>query len=267
MTRPARHRPAVRAVLEVTALTGVLVLSGCGWTSASGPASSAYGVAAATGATGSAGSPTTSSPAPPRAPAVYAAARDLALAADSARVDIVVVSDGVRSTRSIVGLIDGTNQEYRASTPSEGSVTVRTVAGKAYVQGDRAFWSSSGAGAQAAALAGTWVSVSPSDAAAIGAISIRSVLEQTFAVPGITGLGAATARVTPGDVDGVAALSLDDPRVDGTGSMTVTSAAPNRLLTLEVPADSVEEGSYAFSQWDEAPLVKAPAAALAVDPT
>lgn len=209
-------------------------------------------------------SPSTTPPAPrPGSAELFAKAKANALAAKSARVSGSLTSKGKAMTLEIAGLLNGSNQRFQMTQAGLGSFELRTVAGKYYLKGDAAFWSTNANKAAARKAAGKYVAVPVAQAKQLGDITIGRLLSSTFDGKEFGTLQGLATEVTDVTVDGQPAYALSDKA--GNGAQLVISA-DGRARILRLVGPTSEPGTLRFSEWNAVPPLAAPTGQVITSP-
>lgn len=229
--------------------------SGSGKTAAASPAgnSSSSSTAAPLTSSGSA----TDSSAIPDAKTLVHEARTASDAAKSSSLHADMTDSGDHEIIDLNGTLDGSNQDATMKT-TEGSVAIRTVDSKTYVNGDKKFWTTAAQAPAAAAsmIAGKWVIAPPSFAATTKDLTIHSFLSQTLGPSSISDAELATATVTRTTYQGQAAFVVTSAKTKN----TITIAADTKYF-LEIngePGKANSPGKVTLSGWNHQPRVEAP---------
>ncbi len=191
----------------------------------------------------------------PSAKEVWANVRKEALAATSATMVGTVTTDTQTMGVTITGETDGDPQRATLDLGgTQGEVTIVTVNKAYYMTGDQAFWTEQAGADAAKALKGKYVVIEEAAAKELGDFQVGAILKEMFSDPE---LSAFESLLTPvqqqrlGDAD---AWVLG---AQGAGQLFVSADGKNQLLKIVGPKSS--PGEFAFSGWNVAPKIAAPA--------
>lgn len=259
----------VKRLSQATAVAAVgFALAACGSSSSSGSATSAASqpaTAASTASAAPATSATTATPdgdtAVPDATTLIHQARAAYKKADSAAMHADVTDTGDHEVIDLKGTMDGSNQEATFET-NEGNTTIRTVAKKYYVKGDKAFWKSAAKAPETTAqlLAGKWVHAPASMASSLQDVTIKSFLDDAIGPDNVSDAELAKATTKKTTYEGQDAYVVTSARTKN----TITIAADTKLV-LEINGEqgtSTSHGKVTLSGWNSQPRVEAPGGAL-----
>jgi len=247
-----------------------LTLAACGSSSSSGSPTSAAKAAGSSAATASAApSPATSAAtgdsdaAVPDATTLIHQARAAYKKAKSASMHADVTDSDDHEVIDIKGTMDGSNQEAAFQT-DEGNTTIRTVAAKYYVKGDKAFWKSAAKAPETTAqlLADKWVHAPATMAASLKDMTIKSFLDEAIGPDNISDAELAKATTKKSTYDGQDAYVV----TSATTKNTITIAADSKLV-VEINGDqgsSTSHGKVTLSGWNSQDRIEAPSDAIDV---
>lgn len=277
---PSRTLEDMRTVTKISQLTVAaalgLSLAACGSSSSSGGSTSA---GRATGAASSqAGQPTDPAPSgssdasvqssdssatggneagAPDAKTLVHQARAAYGSAKSAKLHADMTDDGEKEVIDIHGTVDGSNQEVTIATADEGTATIRTVATKNYIKGDKTFWTKSSGAPETTAslLADKWVAAPASTAKSLNELSIKAILDSVMGPTTVSDAKLETAKAAKSTVDG------QDVYVITTAKGNTITLSADKKDVLEVNSEkgtASSKGKMTLSGWDAQPKVDAP---------
>lgn len=275
---PSRTLEDMRTVTKISQLTVAaalgLSLAACGSSSSAGGSTSA---GRATGAASSQAGQSTD-PAPsgssdasgqsssaagsdkagaPDAKTLVHQARAAYGSAKSAKLHADMTDDGQKEVIDIHGTVDGSNQEVTIATADEGTATIRTVATKNYIKGDKTFWTKSSGAPETTAslLADKWVAAPASTAKSLNELSIKAILDSVMGPTTVSDAKLETAKASKSTVDG------QDVYVITTAKGNTITLSADKKDVLEVNSEkgtASSKGKMTLSGWDAQPKVDAP---------
>ncbi len=196
--------------------------------------------------------PTSPSPSLPTVGAVLADTLTFALSSPSARVEGVLPRGGARVEVVLEGNAAGTDQQVVVDAGDDGVARVRTVGEAHWLGGDEDFWRAQGVPDADLGEAGrTWLVVSEERARSLAPWTVRTLLTDLFALPGVVAMESSTDSVTADEVDGRAAWMLGSA---GRPRLWVAGDGSGELLRVVVP-DGTE---VRFTRWGRAQTFVAP---------
>ncbi len=198
----------------------------------------------------------TPAPSLPTTTEAFRDARTFALAAESGHLTGTLGSGRGAVRIDLEGSASGSNQRLLRAATGRGTAVVLSVGEERWLAGDAAFWGTrTTKPAVVRARVGTWVPVTAAQGAAVGAETLRAVLERTLAIPAVAALEGESAPVTEGEVDGRAAWLLGSEQagarvwvaaggggevlritVSGTGAADLTATDWERATTWTAPS-------------------------------
>jgi hypothetical protein len=227
--------------VAVALVVAAAVLAGCG----NDGEPTASGTGTGSDATGST---TASSPSAPTVADVYRDARTSALSAESGHAVGTVTSGGKRLRIDLEGQANGSNQTVFITRPTGGVAEVLTVGTDSWVGGDEAHWAEvTGNPKTAKDLVGKYAPVTQRDETELGSFTLRSILVDAFAQPGLAVLESDTGAATQTEVDGRPAYVLGS---EGGTRMWVAADGSDALLRYVGPKS--EPADLTFSDWGRA---------------
>ena len=237
--------------LAVALVVAVTLLAAC--SNDGEPAASGSGTGVSTGSTGTARTGASSVSAP-TVTDVYRDARTAALSAESGHAVGTVTRDGKRLRIDLEGQANGSNQTVLITTPTAGVAEVLTVGNDSWVGGDEAHWAAVTKNPKAAkALVGKYAPATRSDVARLGAFTLRSILTDAFAQPGLAVLEGNTGAATETEVGGQPAYV-----VGAEGGARLWVAADGSGTVLRYVGPKSEPADLTFSDWGRAPTFTQP---------
>lgn len=255
----------VTRLAQLTAVTAIgLSLAACGSSSSNGVKSSEPTAAGKSPTSTSA--PATSDTATatdeaglPSATTLIHQARAAYRKAKSASMHADIAGDDGRQKTDITGTMDGTNQELKIDQGAKGSVTVRTVGGKYYMNGNQAFWSKgNGAPANTAKLlADKWVIAPASSSKDFAGITIRAFLDQ--AIGNTSDAQIAKSTVAKTTYEGKEAYAVTSARTKNT---VIIDPDTKFLLKFDETKAAKDKGTATITGWNEQQPFPTPAGAI-----
>jgi phage tail sheath protein FI len=192
--------------------------------------------------------------------------RKSSAAAKSVRVKGTITNNAntakkVTLTINIAGDRAGKNMQAIVNDGT-GAIEILTTGGQTYLKADNAYWTKNGSAAIAKLAAGKYIKVPATSAAAIGGLTVGTLLDQIFAKDMSTASKLST-KVEKANVNGVPAF-LMMTKSDGT---KIYVTADGKALLLRVEGSKNQPGTVDFTEWDAvAPVGPPPAGQVATIP-
>lgn len=254
-------RHVTRITLSVAAAGLALALAACGGTTTvSTTGSNSAGASTTTGSSTSSASPTSTTSAAAATPTVQGAVRQMNAGFAQVKSAHVVAEDldGKDTIKiELAGTVDGKNQRGSISNSSAtdgGVVQLVVVDGKEYVNGDAAYYKSSG-NTKGSTYAGKWVVVPSTAAQSFSDLTLKSLfdeMESDFSDAKTTKM-----KLTTVSENGVPAWRIADSQTTG----IIAADGSGHLMRAEHTEGGKTE-RYVFDRWNAVAPATAPAGAI-----
>lgn len=157
----------------------------------------------------------------------------------------------------LAGTIDGTNQRgsiANSSTTDGGTVQFVVVGGKEYINGDAAYYKSSG-NSKGSTYAGKWVIVPSTTNESFADLTLKSLFDEMES--DFSDVKTTKMKLTNITENGVPAWQIADSQTTG----VIAADGSGHLLRAE-HTEGAKTEKYVFDQWNAVPAVTAPAGAI-----